>query len=442
MAGNSSVTGDQTITNTDNLSFDGTSRGGAMSLDGQLWIGATLSNRSNNGGHVRLGFLTSTGGTLTISNLPGAINIEVAGGGAAVEHLTGSTGGQLNPTANNFNLLGATAAAGTTPVTIAGAGSTLTTTIQISQALAAADATKIGLANFDSSSFTVAATGFVTLLTTGVLKTLTGNSGGAISPTANNINTLGTGSITIAGAGSTLTTQLTGLTNHAIQIGAGTATLTQLSATATTGQVLQNNASADPSWSTATYPSTTTVSQILYSSSTNVVAGLATANQGVLTTGATGIPVITALATNGQLIIGSTAGVPAAATLSAGTGIAITNGSNSISIANVQGGFAWSDTSGTVTAVAQNGYFITTTCTSTLPASPSEGDTVKYIVDTTNLLTITGNTGQKIRIGTQLSAAAGTAVNTQRGDAITLVYRTSGTTWFADGNPVGGWNVT
>lgn len=388
-------------------------------------------------------FQAGTGISLTNpSGVAGNTVISLTGGGAAVEHLTGSTGGQLNPTANNFNLLAATAAAGTTPVTIAGVGSTLTTTIQISQALAAADATKIGLANFDSSSFTVAATGFVTLLTTGVLKTLTGNSGGAISPTANNINTLGTGSITIAGAGSTLTTQLTGITNHAIQIGAGTATLTQLAATVTTGQVLQNNASADPSWSTATYPSTTTVSQILYSSSTNVVAGLATANRGVLTTGATGVPVITALATDGQVIIGSTAGAPAAATLSAGTGISITNGSNTITIATTGSGFAWSDTSGTVTASAENGYFITTTCTSTLPASPSEGDTVKYIVDTTNLLTITGNTGQKIRIGTQLSAAAGTAVNTQRGDAIELVYRTVGTTWFAQQNPVGGWNVT
>jgi hypothetical protein len=164
-----------------------------------------------------------------------------------------------------------------------------------------------------------------------VLETLTGNSGGAISPTAGNINTVGTGNITIAGAGSTLTTQLTGLTNHAIQIGAGTATLTQLGA-GTTGQVLQTNTGADPTWSTATYPSTTTINQLLYSSSANTVTGLSTANQGVLTTGATGIPVITALATNGQLIIGSTAGVPAAATLTPGTGISITNGSNSITI--------------------------------------------------------------------------------------------------------------
>ena len=168
------------------------------------------------------------------------------------------------------------------------------------------------------------------------VETLTGNSGGAVGVDASlNINTLGTGSITVVGnpGTSTLTTQLTGLTNHAVQVGAGTATLTQIAATLNTGAVLQNNSGADPSYSTATYPSTTTINQILYSSAASTVSGLATANQGVLTTGATGIPVITALATDGQLIIGSTAGVPAAATLSAGTNVSITNGSNSISIA-------------------------------------------------------------------------------------------------------------
>ena len=277
---------------------------------------------------------------------------------------------------------------------------------------------------------------------TGAVSTLTGNSGGAISPTAGNISTVGTGSITVSGnAGtSTLTTQLTGLTNHAIQIGAGTATLTQLGS-GTTGQVLQTNTGADPTWSTATYPSSTTINRILYSSSANVVDQLATANQGVLTTGATGIPVITALATNGQVIIGSTAGVPAAATLTPGAGIAITNGSNSITIAATGAGFTWSDQSGAFAAAVENGYFITNTSTPTLPGSPNEGDTIAFVVDTTNICTITGNTGQKIRVGTQISAAAGTCANNVRGDTIELVYRSTGTTWFAK-SVIGTWTVT
>lgn len=125
------------------------------------------------------------------------------------------------------------------------------------------------------------------------------------------------------------------VTNHAVLVGgADNHTITSVAATANTGAILQNNSSADPSYSTATYPSTTTVSQILYSSSTNTVAGLATANRGVLTTGTTGIPVVTALATDGQVLIGSTSGTPSAATLTPGAGISITNASNAITIAN------------------------------------------------------------------------------------------------------------
>ena len=214
-----------------------------------------------------------------------------------------------------------------------------------------------------------------------------------------------------------------------------------LSGTATANQVLLSGSSTTPAWSTATYPPTTTINQLLYSSANNVITGLATANRAVFTTSSTGVPVATALAADGQLIIGSTAGAPAAATLTAGAGISITNASNSITIAASGAGFTWSDNSGTFTAVKENGYFITATSTATLPASPSEGDTVAFIVDTAQILTITGNTGQKIRIGSAISGAAGTAANNAQGDAVTLVYRSTGTTWFAD-SVIGTWTVS
>lgn len=114
------------------------------------------------------------------------------------------------------------------------------------------------------------------------------------------------------------------VTNNAINV-----------ATASSGTVLQGQGvGTAPAFSTATYPATTTINQILYSSAANTVGGLATANNGVLTTGTSGVPVITALSSNGQLIIGSGSGAPAAATLTAGTGITITNGANSITIAD------------------------------------------------------------------------------------------------------------
>lgn len=294
----------------------------AVGTNGQVLIGAT-------GADPAFASLTSTGGTISFTAGANSLNLEA---GASVPTTFTATTGTATPALNNLNILGASTAAGTSPVSTTGSGSTITVNVQKSQAIATTNATNVGLAAFDSARFTVDANGFVSLASTGVAETITGNSGGALSPTAGNWNILGTGSITTSGSGSTLTTQLTGLTNHSIQVGAGTATLTQL-AIGLTGQVLQANSAADPTWSTATYPSTTTINQILYSSATNVVSGLTTANSGVLTTGATGVPVITALASDGQLIIGSSAGAPAAATITAGTGITVINGHNSITLA-------------------------------------------------------------------------------------------------------------
>ena len=63
-----------------------------------------------------------------------------------------------------------------------------------------------------------------------------------------------------------------------------------LSGTVTANQVLLSGLSSAPSWSTATYPATTTINQLLYSSAANTVVGLATANNAVLITSAGGVP--------------------------------------------------------------------------------------------------------------------------------------------------------
>lgn len=62
----------------------------------------------------------------------------------------------------------------------------------------------------------------------------------------------------------------------------------------TTGALLQSAGGGGvPTFTTATYPSTTTASQILYSSTANTVTGLATANNGILATNGSGVPSIT-----------------------------------------------------------------------------------------------------------------------------------------------------
>ncbi len=103
-------------------------------------------------------------------------------------------------------------------------------------------------------------------------------------------------------------------TNHAVIVGGSTSsTLTNVGPTATALQVLQSaGSSADPVFSTATYPATTTVNQILYSSATNVVGQITAANSASLVTSSAGVPSLAAM-TSGQLIIGNTGGTPTAA---------------------------------------------------------------------------------------------------------------------------------
>lgn len=254
------------------------------------------------------GLVSANPGSLSHDPVSGFIYVKVSGTGTTVwQRIIPSAGTSvisvgtqtgidpIVPTVGGLiNIDGAIVAAGTNPVRSDGTGpNTLAIEVQTSQALAAADPTKIGLSNFNSDQFTVDANGFVSTSGTGVVNGLTGNTGGFIAPVAGNINTLGSGSITIAGAGNTLTTQLTGLTDHAVLVGAGTDTITKVGPTATAGQVLQSaGATADPAFSTATYPLTTTANQILYSSISNAVVGLPTANRAVLTTSATGVPAL------------------------------------------------------------------------------------------------------------------------------------------------------
>jgi hypothetical protein len=134
--------------------------------------------------------------------------------------------------------------------------------IQYATTAAATDATKSGVAHFNSTQFSVDANGFVALAGGGLaIDSFTPDSGTSpVVPTAAGLVTMaGSGSITTVGSLNTLTFQLTGLTNHAVLIGAGTSTITKVGPVASTGAVLQSNGLAsDPGFSTATYPSIAT----------------------------------------------------------------------------------------------------------------------------------------------------------------------------------------
>lgn len=194
MSGSSSVRGDQTIYHTDNLCFDGTDRGSPMALNGQLWIGATASNRPDNGGHVRLGQLTSPNNTITIGYSAPNITLDISGGSTAIDSVAVQTGSSpvFPNAAGLITFNGAVVAAGTNPVRSDGTGAnTYALEVQISQAIAATNATNIGLAAFDSADFSVDANGFVTLVASPVLEILGGPgitvTGTATSPIINSV---------------------------------------------------------------------------------------------------------------------------------------------------------------------------------------------------------------------------------------------------------------
>lgn len=146
-------------------------------------------------------------GQVSVVGNPGTNTLTISLGGGVGQTITGNSGGALVPTLGNWNIFGASVAAGTTPVATSGAASTLTVNVQISQAIAATNATNVGLSAFNSAQFTVDANGFVSASGTGLGQTITGNTGGALSPTAGNWNILGTATngIETTGAGSTLT---------------------------------------------------------------------------------------------------------------------------------------------------------------------------------------------------------------------------------------------
>ncbi len=69
-----------------------------------------------------------------------------------------------------------------------------------------------------------------------------------------------------------------------------------LAGTATARQMLQSGASTTPAWSTTTWPATTTINRILYSSAANVINEITTANDAILTTNGSGVPALASAA--------------------------------------------------------------------------------------------------------------------------------------------------
>ncbi|MDE1970948.1 MAG: hypothetical protein KGI50_05230 [Patescibacteria group bacterium] len=144
---------------------------------------------------------------------------------------------------------------------------------------------------------------------------------------------------------------------------------------------------------------------------------------------------ITSLAlTNGQLPIGNSGSDPTAATLTAGTGVSISNGAGSITINALGGGLSWSVVTGTTqTAAVNNGYVANNagTVTVTLPATAAVGDCFAV----TGMNNATGwklavTTGQTIYFGsTNTTVTTGYLQSTKTHDSVFIVCNVANTSF-------------
>ncbi len=233
-----------------------------------------------------------------------------------------------------------------------------------------------------------------------------------------------------------------------------------LSGTATAGQFLQSGASGAPSWTTATFPATSgtsgtilrsngtnwvnststfsdtyTASNLLYSNGSNTVTGLATANSAVLVTNSSGVPAWSGTMTNGQLIIGSTTATPTAATLTAGSGISITNGAGSITIASTTSGMTWTTVSGTTQSAAVNNGYVTNNAgavTVTLPTTFALGEAIEVKGLGAGGWILAAGTARTIRYGTSVTSSGGSLTSANQYDTVKVTGLVANTTWSVD----------
>lgn len=205
---------------------------------------------------------TSNDGSVVITGTNGgvgaqSINFATSGTTNAIQQMT-LDDGVITPAGspNNVTIHGATVNNSTNAKPLffnQVTASTAQIEIQVASQQASGNVNKAGIASFDLADFTVdPTTGFVQLSSSGATGTLTGNGATVATASAGNINVLGTGNITTTGATDILTIALTGTTNHAVQLGNSSGSLTSLTPPTSAYAVLEaqgtNPSTTDPQW--------------------------------------------------------------------------------------------------------------------------------------------------------------------------------------------------
>lgn len=211
-----------------------------------------------------------------VNNLAQWIMLSSGGGGPLI-NLTLDSGATITPSAlGNMIFNGTNNGQGTTPVSTAtSVAHEFFLNVQTANVAASSTPTLNGLSHFNSAQFTVGAGGFVSLVGSGgeAVDTLTGNTGGAVSPSAGgNINVKGTTTINVTGTPGTNTLDAeVSFTNNAFLLGQGFGTTATTIGPLTNGQVIIGSTGAAPVASTLTAGNNITI--INGSGSTTIASG-------------------------------------------------------------------------------------------------------------------------------------------------------------------------
>lgn len=225
------------------------------------------------------------------------------------------------------------------------------------------------------------------------------------------------------------------VTQYDLLIGAASNGITSVAPSAISGiPVISQGSSSNPTFGTA------------------VVAGGGTGStsfniNGVVISATTTTGSLTSLTlSSGQLVIGGTTS-PAAGTLTAGTGVSISNGNNSITINSTGGGLSWNDVTTTSATMAVNSGYLSDNAglvTLTLPSTAAQFSVISVAGKGAGGWTIVWTTNQNIIFGNRTATiTTGNLSSTNANDCVTLLASVGGasTIWTVIGS-VGNISVT
>ena len=120
------------------------------------------------------------------------------------------------------------------------------------------------------------------------------------------------GAAGLVGFDGTASFPTTALTQYNVLVGGANSETVANVAPSTAGQIFTSaGASANPTWTTTTYPGSNAINTIMYASAANTLSSIAAVDNGVLITSASGVPSFLADGTTGQVLTATTGAPPA-----------------------------------------------------------------------------------------------------------------------------------